>query len=87
MKMDDRKTLRGPQVEGLSAAGGVPPDGGLAEPRTPVYELVRACGRVDLLRPEQVTHARALMVNGCEGVDTRGVARKLLRELLGDLVS
>jgi len=91
MKIDDRKILRGgAQGDGLSAPRGSP---GAVEPGEPidaptqVHELVRACGPVDLLRTDLVRRARAAMANGSHCVEPRAVARKLLRELLGELVS
>ena len=93
MKIDERKGVLDPLV-GVPSAHGVDATAfPRARDRVNVSETARELahlraqlGGVELLRMEKVTGLRAVMAKGSYSADVRDVSRKLLRELLGQLV-
>jgi flagellar biosynthesis anti-sigma factor FlgM len=97
MKIHERKPLPDPVVASVPGAhGGALPASAAtgSRDRVSVSETARELARlrtelgaVDVLRPERVTGLRAVMAKGNYSADFENVARKLLRELLGQLLS
>ena len=99
MKVDERK---GPQEPRLGGPGAIQPAAGTSGPSAPpvsdqvsVSDTARRLAqlraevgdvRVDAVRQEKVQGLRAVMAKGHYSADLEGVARKLLREVLGELL-
>jgi flagellar biosynthesis anti-sigma factor FlgM len=94
MKIDERKVLLDPRLAGvLEARRGLAILACRARDRVSVSDVARdlvrlhaALGEIDALRHERVTELRAAMANGTYGAESEQVARKLLREVLGELL-
>jgi anti-sigma28 factor (negative regulator of flagellin synthesis) len=98
MRVNERKGVLDPQVGG---AGAVRPEGGAEPPggspdidRVSVSQAARdlallrvGVGDVGAVDQEKVAGLSAVMARGQYSADLRDVARKLLREILGELVS
>ena len=96
MKVNDRKGVTDPRLVGLSA---VRPTGGTIPPALPagdrvsVSEAARALARlraevgdVGAVDQAKVESLASLVARGQYTVDLREVARRLLRELIGDVL-
>lgn len=94
MKVNDRKGLADPQVIGL---GGVRPEGGTPPPTPPAgdqvsvseaaRELLRLraeVGDVGAVDQAKVENLASVVAKGQYTADLREVARRLLRELIGE---
>ena len=98
MKIDERKPLADQGVGAVpvvpaAIAAGAPVALGSAD-RVSVSDTARELARlraelggVDVLRQERVTGLRAVMAKGNYSADFQNVARKFLREILGQLLS
>ena len=93
MKIDERKGVLDPLVGvlpghgvGATALSGARDRVSVSETARELVHLRAELGGVELLRMEKVTGLRAVMAKGSYSSDVRDVSRKLLRELLGQLV-
>jgi flagellar biosynthesis anti-sigma factor FlgM len=94
MKIDERTVLLDPRLRGvLEARRGLAEFAPPARDRVSVSDAARdlvqlraALGEIDAPRQEKVTALRAMMAKGSYGADPEQVARKLLREVLGELL-
>jgi negative regulator of flagellin synthesis FlgM len=96
MKVDDRKTVLDPRVGGAQtpAPGGQAPVSGgapaadqvsVSDTARDLAKLRSAVGDPDAVREEKIAKLREAVENGSYHPDVRETAKKLLRELLGDL--
>jgi len=97
MKVDDRKTVLDPRVGGTpapapgghAAVGGTAPASDRVSVSDTARDLARlraAVGDAGTVREEKIAALREAVENGSYHPDVRETAKKLLRELIGDLV-
>jgi flagellar biosynthesis anti-sigma factor FlgM len=101
MKIDDRKGVQGPMVDGLGTVGGGspqpapdPPEGDQVSVSSVARDLSRLRGElgdvraeVDSVRQDKVAGLRAVMAKGQYSADVKAVARKVLRAHLEQAVA
>jgi flagellar biosynthesis anti-sigma factor FlgM len=97
MKVDDRKTVLDPRVGGTQAPapGDRSPASGegstsadqvsVSDTARDLAKLRSAVGNPDIVREEKIAKLREAVENGSYHPDVRETAKKLLREILGDL--
>ena len=97
MKVDDRKSVLDPRVGGPQApAPGAPADApgtpapsadqvSVSDTARDLAKLRSAVGDPDGVREEKVAKLREAIENGSYHPDVRETAKKLLREILGDV--
>src|SRR5262245_36143511 len=97
MKVDDRKNVLDPRVGGTQApapGGQSPVSGGapasadqvsVSDTARDLAKLRSAVGDPGTVREEKIAKLREAVENGSYHPDVRETAKKLLRELLGDL--
>ena len=98
MKVDDRKSVLDPRVGGAQApvpGGPAPLSGGapasadqvsVSDTARDLAKLRSAVGDPDSVREEKIAKLREAVENGTYHPDVRETAKKMLRELLGDLL-